>query len=411
MFNLVVRELATTTVVLRRRHVVLFHNVQKCEVDSFLTLPLACAPHFPVIYLIEFTRVFICVISSPYHWPCKRHICFQHDSVTGACFEVATEFTIVGHPRPTFGCIRLNWRYPRKVEVELGVLWQFVNCTVSPRRAARLHNCFFFQFVYCTMHRYLARFQSWRNVARFQSWNTRMYVRRVLFWSTLRYLWWFHSGTRADISVSFIRTRRYRWRFHSGTLSVISVSFIRTRRYLWRFRSGTHADISVSFIRTRRYLWRFHSAIHPDIFDDFILEHTQISLVISYWNTCRYIRQFNSYTQISLAVLFCHTSRYLWRFHSRTHADIFGGFISGAHPSVSFLEDTQLSRAFSFLEHAWTSRTAWFVEHAETDHAASFLGYASAARTIGYLKCTSRSVGFLEHSQTSRAADFGNMEM
>jgi hypothetical protein len=40
---------------LRCRHGVLFHNVQKCEVYIFLTLPLICVPHFPVIYLVQFT--------------------------------------------------------------------------------------------------------------------------------------------------------------------------------------------------------------------------------------------------------------------------------------------------------------------------------------------------------------------
>jgi hypothetical protein len=84
---------------------VLFHNVQKCEVGIFLTLPLACVPHFPVVYLIEFTCFFfICMISSPYHWPCKRHVYFQHDTRYWCVFR---------------GCLRIHNREAPSTDVRL----------------------------------------------------------------------------------------------------------------------------------------------------------------------------------------------------------------------------------------------------------------------------------------------------
>jgi hypothetical protein len=153
--------------------------------------------------------------------------------VTGAWFDVATEFTIVGHLRPTFGCIRLNWRYPRKVEVELCVLRQFVNCTLSVRCAARLHNCNFSYSLF--------------------------------------------TGTRTDISPDFNPGGILRG-FIPGTRAGMSVGFF----------SGTHADISGGFL----------------------LPYIQMSLTISFWNTCRY----------------------LWRFHFWSSSV---GFISGGYAGIS----------------------------------------------------------------------------
>jgi len=192
---------------------------------------------------------------------------FSTIRITGACFEVATEFTIVGHPRPTFGCIRLNWRYPRKVEVELGVLWQSVNCTVSARRAARLRNCNLFspQFVYWNTHRYLARFQSWRNVSR-------GFIPEIRTGMSVG----FFSGAHTDISGGFILEHMQIYPSVSSVHADISSGFILEHMQIYQSVSFVHSVISGGFILDHMQIYPSVSFVHSDISDGFILEHMHI---------------------------------------------------------------------------------------------------------------------------------------